>query len=293
MKTFTKWLAGLSVLSILLFFACQKENSRGSSGIPPGESKVSVYLMDDPIQFYKVLIDIRQVRVEVDTASNQATPDEDDQWDDDYCGWHRDRDHKSLIWDTLSITPGVYNLLDLRNGTDTLLGSGLYTTGKILKLEITLGSDNSVYTDSLTSYPLEVYGRHPYFTINVRREDVSSVTNNEFQMWLDFNLAKSIFFWSGEFLLRPNIIVFNDHMMAKLQGQVLPPWAGALVSAYSGSDTLYAIPGDHGYYQIRGVPAGTYSINIKGRNGYQDTTINNIVVDSGMVTTVPTITLHQ
>jgi hypothetical protein len=63
--------------------------------------------------------------------------------------------------------------------------------------------------------------------------------------------------------------------------------------AWSGTDTLYAIPNWNGNYQIRGVPAGTYSINFKGHNGYQDTTISNIVVDSAKTTQVPTITLHK
>ena len=250
-------------------------------------------MMDDPIQFTKVLIDIRQVVVEVDTASKQTDPDNNDQWDDNYCGFHRTSKDKSLVWDTLSITPGVYDLLQLRNGTDTLLGSGLYVSGKILKIKITLGSDNTVYTDSTTSYPLEVFGPNPYFTINVSRTDVSDVSNNEFKLWLDFNLARSIFFWSGEFLLKPYITVFNDVLYAKVQGRVLPQGAGALVTAYNATDTLYAIPNWSGVYQFRGVPTGTYSINFKGRNGYNDTTINNIVVDSMKVVNVPTITLHK
>ncbi len=250
-------------------------------------------MMDDPIMLSKVLIDIRQVVVEVDTATGQNTPDYPGQWDDGYCGWHRGPGNKSLIWDTLSITPGVYDLLQLRNGTDTLLGSAVVTNGKILKIRITLGSDNKVFTDSTTSYPLEVFGPNPFFTINVQRQNVSSVTNNEFEMWLDFNLARSIIFWNGEFLLRPNIIVFNDAVMAKVEGRVLPQGASPLVTAFNASDTLYAIPNWNGAYEFRGVPSGTWSINFKGHDGYHDTTINNIVVDSMRVVQVPTITLHK
>src|SRR5579871_1705293 len=196
MKTVTKWLAGaVSVSAALLVFACNKSNSSSSNpNIPAGKSQVSMYMMDDPIQFAKVLIDIRQVTVEIDTASKQSDPDEPDQWNTSFCGRGRTQSNKSVIWDTLSITPGVYDLLSLRNGTDTLLASGLYTSGKILKIEITLGSDNSVYTDSTTSYPLEVFGPNPYFTVNVSRTNVADVTNNEFELWLDFNLAKSIYF---------------------------------------------------------------------------------------------------
>jgi hypothetical protein len=295
MKTTTKWIAAmLGPMLLLLFFACNKNNSAGTdASIPPGKAKVSIFMMDDPVMLSKVLIDIRQVAVEVDTATKQTDVDEDDQWDDNFWGRHRDQQDKSVIWDTLSIKPGVYDLLQLRNGTDTLLASGLTTNGKILKIRITLGSDNTIFTDSATSYPLVVFGPGPSFTINVHRENISTVTNNQFKMWLDFNLQRSIFFWNGEFHLRPNIIVFNDVVAAKVEGRVSPEHAGALVTVMNASDTLYAIPNEDGKYQFRGVPSGTYSVNFKGRGGYQDTTINNIAVDSMRVVQVPTVTLHK
>lgn len=296
MKTVTKWLAAGSGITAFVFFlfACSKNSSSGSNpNIPPGKSQVSVALMDGPVSYTKVLIDIRQVAVLIDTASKQSDPDADDEWDDNFCGWHRDHDNKSVIWDTLNITPGVYDLLKLRNGADTLLGAGTYPNGKILKVKITLGSDNTVYTDSATYYPLVVFGSNPYFTVNVRRENVTAISNNDFKLWLDFNLARSIFFWNGEFLLKPYIVVFNDVITAKLYGQVVPEHSSPLVSAYSGADTLYAIPNEDGRYQFRGVPVGTYSINFKGRDGYHDTTINNIVVDSMKVVQVPKVTLHK
>ncbi|HVS96615.1 MAG TPA: DUF4382 domain-containing protein [Puia sp.] len=295
MKTVTKWLiAATGGAAALLFFACNKNNSGNSNpNIPKGQSQVSVYMMDGPSSFTKVLIDIRQVAVEIDTAVKQNDSDRDDQWDDNYCGWHRTASNKSVIWDTLSITPGVYNLLDLRNGTDTLLASGLYTTGKILRIKITLGSDNTVYTDSATFYPLQVFGPSPTFTINVARTDVQDVTNNEFKIWLDFNLARSIFFWNGEFLLKPFVTVFNDVRRSKVVGTVLPQGAGALVMGVMGTDTIYAIPWWSGQYQFRGVPVGTWDFTFKGANGYQDTTILNVKVDSMKVVTLPKITLHK
>ena len=57
----------------------------------------------------------------------------------------------------------IYNLLALRNGTDTLLSSSLITTGKILKIKILLGSDNEVYIDSTANYPLVVFRPDPLF----------------------------------------------------------------------------------------------------------------------------------
>lgn len=299
MKTKRAWLTalvGITVLSITVFSitSCNKNgSSSGNANIPPGKTQVNLYMMDAPAWFDSVFIDVRQVAVEVDTASRQNDADDQDQWDDNFFGRGRDRSDRSVIWDTLGITPGVYNLLSLRNGADTLLASSLITTGKILKIRITLGNDNKVYTDSTTSYPLEVFGPNPFFTVNVRRSEVADITNNQLAIWLDFNLARSIFFWNGEFLLNPYIVVFNDRVMAKIEGTVLPHGAGALVTAYNGTDTLYAVPFRSGDYQFRNVPAGTWWLNFKGMNGYQDTTIANIVVDSMKVAHVPTITLHK
>jgi len=233
------------------------------------------------------------VVVAIDTSAKQTDPDEDDEWDDNFHGRHHDNDHNSVIWDTLGITPGVYDLLKLRNGTDTLLASGQFPSGKVLKVKITLGSDNTVFTDSATSYPLEVFGPHPYFTVNVRRENIFNASSNDLKLWLDFNLGRSIFFWSGKFLLSPYVVAFNDVRVAKIQGRVLPERSTALITALKGTDTLYAIPNEDGRYLFRGVPAGTYSLNFKGRNGYKDTTLSSIVVDSAKTTQVPSITLHK
>lgn len=295
MKTVTKWLVAASgAAAVLIFFACNKSNSANSNpNIPKGESQLSVYMMDGPASFAKVLIDIRQVAVEIDTASKQSDADEDDEWNDDFDGRHHDPDHKSVIWDTLKITPGVYNLLDLRNGTDTLLSSSLITTGKILKVKITLGPNDTLYVDSTSYFPLGVDGPHMTITINVRGDNVQSINNNTFKLWLDFNLDRSIEFENGEFVLRPFIVVFNDVDMAKVVGRVLPEGADAAVIGTMGTDTIYAVPWEEGNFQFRNVPAGTWDFTYKGANGYKDTTINNIKVDSMQTVTLPTITLHK
>lgn len=282
--------------AVLVFFACNKSNSSSSNpNIPKGSSQVSAYMLDGPGDFFKVLIDIRQISIEVDTAMKQSDQDNDDQWDDNYDGEHRDADHKSVIWDTLSIAPGVYDILSLRNGVDTLIGSGIFKTGKIVKIKVTLGSDNTIYTDSTNHFTLGFPGADTTrtFTVNVRREDVDEVSGNEFKMWIDFNIARSIFFEDDQFLLQPFLEVFDDETGAKVSGQVLPEGGGALVTGYRGTDTIYAIPNDDGRFKFRNVPVGTWSFNFKGTNGYQDTTISNIAVDSTKTVTLPKITLHK
>src|ERR1700677_1413605 len=138
MKTINAWLTALvGITAVLSIIACNKSNSSNSnSSIPKGQSQLAVYMMDAPVQYDSVLINIQQVAVEVDTSQTQSEPDNPMQWDNNWCGIGRGPSNKSVIWDTLNVTPGIYNLLALRNGTDTLLTSSLITTGKILKIRI-------------------------------------------------------------------------------------------------------------------------------------------------------------
>jgi Domain of unknown function (DUF4382) len=291
MKTNKKWLlaAGSTLIVSIFFIACNKENS-GNSSIPSGKSQLSIYMMDDPVPLTQVLIDIKQIAVRVDTAAHPDDADNNNQWDDHYRGCHNGN---SAIWDTLNITPGIYDLLKLRNGTDTLLASSLVAAGKVLQVRITLGTDNTVYTDSVTHYPLNIIGPFNSFYLNVRREDVSIVSNSQLKLWFDFNLSRSIFFFDHKYWISPVLIPFNDSKKPKLDGRVLPQGASGFVEIFNQTDTLYALPWIGGYYQVRGINAGTYSVYFKGWHGYKDTTINNITVGASGVTTVPTITLHK
>ncbi len=291
MKTTSKWrFAATGIcMGCIFFMACNKDNSAGSPG-SSSTPQLSVYMMDDPVPFTQVLIDIKQVAVKIDTAAHSGDADDNHQWNDDYRGC---RNGNSAIWDTLSVTPGVYDLLKLRNGTDTLLASSFIAMGKVLQVRITLGNNNSVYTDSTTHYPLNIIGPSSSFDLNVRREDISVISNTQLTIWFDFNLAKSIFLLNNKYWLRPALKPFNDITRPRLAGRVLPEGAAGFVTVYNSADTLYALPWFGGYYEVRGVSAGTYSIYVKGSHGYKDSTLSNITVGSSGLTKAPTITLHK
>jgi hypothetical protein len=291
MKTTTKWLVSATVIAMaaVLFYSCSKDNS-ANSGIPAGKSKMSIYLLDGPVPFTRVLVDIRQVAVKIDTAAKHDDDDDEHEWDDDYRGHGNGH---SIIWDTLSIKPGVYDLLKLRNGTDTLLASGLIPNGKVLIVQVTLGDNNTIYTDSATHYPLNIIGSHPYFNINVRKENISSITNKDFKLWLDFDLARSIFFNNGSYWLKPWIKPFNDMAKPRVEGRVLPESAAGYLQLSNTADTLYAVPNDDGYFMMRGATAGAHSLYVKGLHGYRDTTVTNINVSATGITKIPNITLHK
>ncbi len=84
MKTNNKWLLAATGIAMgcIFFAACNKENS-GNSVDTAGKTQLSIYMMDDPVAFTKVLIDIKQVAVKIDTSAHHDDADNNHPWFDD------------------------------------------------------------------------------------------------------------------------------------------------------------------------------------------------------------------
>ncbi|MFI5192857.1 MAG: DUF4382 domain-containing protein [Chitinophagales bacterium] len=293
-------LLSISLISACIITACNKESSNSSGTTPPGMQKVTVSLNDDPVpNLTSVIIDIRYVEVKVDTGKIHH---DDDYYSDDHEGdnphHEGDEDHHGDHfgkWDTLSITPGLYDLLKLRNGTDTLIANGFSHIGKITKIRITLGSNDSVSTDSIHSFPLPICDGSPYVYANIRSNSIDSLPRGQFAIHIDFNVGKSIEYEGGQYCLRPEIKTYCEKNSGSIEGMVLPWDAHANVIVFNNSDTAYAIPKDEGEFEVRGLSAGSYSVLFKSVSPlpFKDTTLLNIQVQNGMETKLPTITLHQ
>lgn len=290
----------LGALSIIIY-ACTKNNSAEPEKVPDGMQRVSLKLTDDPGLFDKVNIDIQRVEVLVDTCNSGRgdDDDDDDRWDDrDRCGWWedwRDKDrHKECdVWDTLDINPGVYDLLQLRNGVDTSLANGVVRKGRIEKIRITLGSNNSLVKDSIT-YPLRSINGQVKILIKVRHEEWDEITPDNLQLWLDFDVQRSIIQVSrGKFILKPVIHVWTVRQTGSVSGKVLPTDAQAVITVFNSLDSLYAIPGRQGEFKVRGLKTGTYSVFVNAGNGYRDTTITDVKIERNEDTKLPTITLTK
>ena len=289
MKNLTKNMKGigLSILALsLLIVACNK-----SATSPAGKKSLSVYLTDDPAPFTAVFIDIKTVEVKIDEDLNHDShfTDNDNDADDD----KTDHDQYGK-WDTLNIRPGVYNIMNFRNGVDTLLAAAKIPIGRIGKIRLTLGTNNSVVVANV-SHPLQLTpGQNNYVYVKIEDNDLDETPSGEVKLWLDFDLSASIQENQGVFFLKPCIKAFGMEQFGSIEGEVLPKEASSVVKVYSGKDTSTAIPdnGD-GDFKIKGLKAGTYSALFKAYNGYKDTTINNIVVQQGKETQLPTVTLRK
>jgi len=279
---------GIIASLLALPFACKKEGSSGTT-IPPGQQRVKIFLSDGPINYDAVYVDIQQVVVQVipDSCRGRGDQNHNDCYDDD--------EYRCSVWDTLDIRPGVYNLLNLSNGTDTLLANGLTLSGRVNKIKLVLGTHNSVVIDSV-SYPLTLWNNEHTVTISVKGGDIETINPSDLQLWLDFDAGGSIVrVANNHFVLRPKLRIWLPAQTSSIQGKIIPDAAQAVVSAIASGDTLIAIP-DHrsGWFKIRGLRGSSADVFINATAGnYRDTTITGVQLQRGHTTDIGTVTLHH
>ncbi len=109
-----------SALALILgFSACKKDTD---------QTMLHVRLTDGPGDYQQVNLNIQEIRVKTSDDPNN--------------------------WLLVPTQAGVYNLLDLQNGIDTLIASGLVPAVTLKEVRFVLGPDNSIMVDSLV-YPLQ------------------------------------------------------------------------------------------------------------------------------------------
>lgn len=298
MKFSKQLFAGSVILALcmaLTITACNKSSDNAAVS-----DQVSVYLTDDPAFYDNVFIDIRYVEVKIQEGHENeehvgdAADDNDDHFDDN----DKDADNDHLAedqygkWDTLAIRPGVYDILKLRNGVDTLFAQGK-VKGRVRKIRLTLGDKNSIVISG-TTFPLNLHpGINNYVYVKIHNRHHDNMGVNHIGFWLDFDIANSIVEKNGFFFLKPLIKPFAEKQFGKVEGKVFPAEAHPLVKLFNTTDERAAIPEKSGEYKIRGLMEGAYSVTFKGQNGYIDTTINNIMIIKGKETKIPDVTLRK
>lgn len=269
--------AMVAVISVsVIFYSCQKDISGNTSDVnkPHG---VTIYLTDHqtPI-FDSVFIDLQglEVKLEDDTLPNGG-------------------------WVNLLINPGVYNILRFRNGLDTLFATGTLPNARVKKVKLILGTQNSAMKNGQV-FPLRIKDEDREVIANLDNSNFEITPSGQVLFWIDFDAGNSIQVdnsGSGNnngYRLKSHIKIFTRSHSGEIEGKVLPLAADPIVKAVIGSDTATAIPDDDdGEFKIVGLMAGTYKLIIDGQNGYNDTTINNVIVRNREDTHLPAILLHQ
>jgi len=286
--TATKFIA---IFICIFFFACQKtgmysnENHGGGSS-----SSVHIFLTDDPsLVFDKVLLDIAKVEIKVEDDSEL-------QHESEHQGEVDDNDHHGETsggWMTVPINPGIYDILQFRNGLDTLFATASFdATKQLRKVRITLGTNNSVVMNGVSS-PLVLKDNDNFIVVNLEESTVAINSGGLTKFWVDIDAGNSIRFKDNQFELKPHVKAFSREKSASIEGIVLPGDAAAVVTASNGTDIATAKAEDSGEFKFIGLKPGTYTLLYHATaNNYLDQTVTGVVVSSTEDVHVPTVTLH-
>ncbi|MCJ7934081.1 MAG: DUF4382 domain-containing protein [Chryseobacterium sp.] len=248
-------------MSLLLMTSCNSSDENSGSN-----ATVNVRLTDGPAAYTAVNIDIQ--KIEINTNGG---------------------------WTTLNFPkPGVYNLLNFKNGTDVILGQAELPEGKVSQMRMVLGSNNSIVVNG-TTYPLQTPSALQSGLKFNWNQTLSA--NGAYTVWIDFDAGRSVVaMGNNSYILKPVIRAFSELTNGQIKGYVLPQAAKASVHAIMASDTIAtAIPNPDGFFMLSGLPQGNYTVSYDaaGNTGYVDESTNNVSVTFGKVSDLGTKTLHQ
>jgi hypothetical protein len=244
--------------------SCNKSTSRST-----GTGQMEVRLTDDPSTYEAVYIDIQQVEVNVSSDTGTSS------------GWQP----------VPLLRPGVYNLLDFRNGIDTVLAAADLPAGTFSQMRMILGDSNSVVVNG-QSYPLKTpSAQESGLKFNIHATLTAGIV---YRLWIDFDAGHSIVATgSGKYILKPVIRTYSAAIGGSIEGYVLPGVAQPEVFAIQGTDTLLALPDStNGYYFFGGVAAGSWNLLFHTQDTLYVDTSASVTVNTGAVTDVDTVILR-
>jgi hypothetical protein len=206
---------------------------------------------------------------------------------------HNNPNDEFGYWVNLNFTPGIYDVLQLRNGIDSLIATG-QINGTLRKLRITLGTNNSVVDTGNVTHPLTLSNPiDSVLYIQLFDRHRSHHDYNTTSVWIDFDLGHSIQYVNGQYTLLPNIRPFCDDNYGEIEGRVLPDDAHATVMVFNNTDTTYAYPFRDGHFKIRGLDPGVYNVLFDAQAPYRDSLISNINVSTNYEVELRDVILHR
>jgi hypothetical protein len=256
-------LMAVFVLSAFIFTACNDDDEDTVKN-----ATVEVRLTDGPGDYEEVNIDIQDVQVNPSSTNS---------------GWI------SLMDNT---DKGVYDLLTLTNGQDTLLGSLSTTAATISQIRLILGTGNTVKVGGNTYDLITPSAQQSGLKINLQQALSEGVT---YKILLDFDAAKSIVArGNNTYSLKPVIRAISEATSGSISGTISPLAANPAIYAISGTDTVNtSFPDEAGKFLLKAMPAGTYKVTFEPAEGYVSKQVENVIVTTGNVTALGTITIEE
>jgi len=240
-------------------FSCSSEEKN---------AKIEVWLTDAPGDYQQVNIDVQGVEIHADDGNQQNG------------------------WKSLDIKKGVYNLLELTNGLDTLLGTLEMPYGKISQLRLKLGENNTLKVNNQTVNLNVPSGQQSGLKLQVHQTLEEGIT---YKILLDFDVARSIVVTgNSSYKLKPVIRTITEAQNGAIKGVVSPKESTPAIYAINGADTLATTFSDeNGAFLLRGLVAGSYKVTFVPKAGYTPTAKENVSVTVGNVTDLGTVSMGQ
>lgn len=273
MKIFKK--VNLFFLSVLLvtFYGCTNDTNN-SVNQTDGSARISIKLVDSPGDYDKVFVDIQDIMIKMNDDSEGENG-----------------------WESLGITPGIYDLLELTGGKSAILIDDYEVlAGELSQMRLILGDQNSVVKGD-DEFPLK--------TPSAQQSGLKLKINQTleagylYSFVLDFDVAKSIVVAgnSGNIILKPVINASLEAASGIIQGLISPSDFQTEVSVVVDGETItsYANSDNSGAFMLYGVFAGTYDLTITPdpNTNYIPQVLNGVEVINGQITDVGTIELQQ
>jgi hypothetical protein len=186
----------------------------------------------------------------------------------------------------LNVNAGMYNLLNFANGLDTLIATGDLNMTKVSQIRLILGPNNTVVKNGVT-YPLNTpSAEESGLKLQVHQDLQAGVA---YYVLLDFDANQSIVEnGNGSYSLKPVIRTVETALSGSIKGKINPV-AQCNVTAVSGGSSYSSQVNSTGDFIIKGLPAGTYSLNVNPVAPYASAGVTNIIVTVGNTTNVGVI----
>lgn len=239
----------------------------GCSSDAEETARLEVRLTDSPGDYEEVNIDIQGVEI------------------------HSEEGEQNSGWQTLDVEKGVYDILKLTNGQDTLLGIINLPAGRLSQIRLILGDENSVKIDGETYELKTPSGQQSGLKLNIQSDIEVGLT---YRILLDFDAARSVVKrGNGSYNLKPVIRSIVAAQSGAIKGTVTPVESLPAVFAIQGTDTVATAYTDAtGGFVLGGLPSGSYKVSFDAKEGFTDVVKQNVSVTIGSVTNVGTVDLE-
>lgn len=256
------------ILGSIFFISCQKNDGTGTNNSLE-KARLEIRLTDSPnLNLSEVWVDVREIQIKMS--------------------------------DTGMITlagsnPGMYNLLALTNGNDTLLANALIPPGTISQIRLILGDNNFAVTINGDTLDLKTpSAQQSGLKVQVHQTVTGGIL---YRLILDFDAAKSVIKAgnSGQYILKPVLrIISFIPSGGNVRGNVLPDSVRTVIYAIKGIDTIASTYSDTtmtGAYYFNDIVSGNYIFSYVPQDTIHQNTLRNVIVTLGQTTVVDTVRL--